>query len=334
MPQLPGRELVAAVLEAVHASGGSAVLISSLSRHPRQFALMRPGGGSELLWVYMWTLTFGGRPSLPNEYRVQMTTVQSPLQLNPAGATVLIGYEPNLRMFAGFDLVKHRTFTPGSSSVQIDLRVVRQALQDGLAFDRKSNDEIAVAFRSDQFLNYVEAAPALHKLGRRPQTLELLRRASSLQVPSQSELEDLPDERRRIVVTLSRFARSGSFRQKVLDAYGNRCAVTGIQLRLVEAAHIVPVGAPGSSDDVRNGLALSPSYHRALDSGLIYIDEGYNAHVNPSRQAFLRSLGLEAGLHDFAGSLGRILLPQDRRQWPSRVCIRRANGFRGIRAGG
>jgi putative restriction endonuclease len=55
-------------------------------------------------------------------------------------------------------------------------------------------------------------------------------------------------------------------------AYGNRCAVTRVQLRLVDAAHILPVGTTGSADHVRNGIALSPTYHRAFDAGLIYLD--------------------------------------------------------------
>jgi hypothetical protein len=60
--------------------------------------------GSTVLSVYAWTLTFGGRPSLVNEYRIQMTSVESPLEIAVDGPTVLIGYEPTLRLFGGFDL--------------------------------------------------------------------------------------------------------------------------------------------------------------------------------------------------------------------------------------
>ena len=118
--------------------------------------------------------------SLPDEYRIQMTTVASPLRLNPDGPTVLIGYEPDLRMFAGFDLSRHRTFTEGSPSVQIDIRTVREALQHGLAFDRKDNAEIALGIRPDQFMDYVANAAELHRFGRFPDTFNLLARASLL----------------------------------------------------------------------------------------------------------------------------------------------------------
>jgi hypothetical protein len=69
--------------------------------------------------LYAWTLTHGGRQSLPDEFRIQMTSVSSPLAPNPGGQTVLIGYHQDLNMFAGFDLAKHRTFTTSVSACGI-----------------------------------------------------------------------------------------------------------------------------------------------------------------------------------------------------------------------
>jgi len=54
-----------------------------------------------------------------------------------------------------------------------------------------------------------------------------------------------------------------------------------MQLRLVDAAHILPVHTEETIDDVRNGIALSPTYHRAFDGGLIYLDENYAMRINP-----------------------------------------------------
>ena len=42
--------------------------------------------------------------------------------------------------------------------------------------------------------------------------------------------------------------------------YDNRCAVTRIQLRLVDATHILPVPSGDSSDHVTNGMALLQHY--------------------------------------------------------------------------
>ena len=103
-----------------------------------------------------------------------------------------------------------------------------------------------------------------------------------------------------------------------------------MQLRLVEAAHILPVAAPGSADHVCNGLALSPTYHRAFDRGLIYLDNRFRMRVNGEREGELRQLNLAGGIHGFKSALGRIHLPANRDQRPDRHFIKKANKFRRI----
>jgi putative restriction endonuclease len=329
MPSLRPQEIVDAVLDAIAQSGEAGAFIPSSPAHPRRFAVDGPGGPT-LLWVYAWTLTPGGRPRLANEYRIQMTGVRSPLPINSDGPTLLLGYEPSLGVFAGFDVSLHRTFTTGSPSVQIDVVSLRQALQDGLAFHRKSNNEIAVAVRPDQLLAYARNAEALHRGGRQPATFRALSRVSSLQPVSAAALEALGTKRRRLVSVVARLSRDANFAAQVLAAYGNRCAVTRMQLRLVEAAHILPVAAPNSPDNIVNGIALSPTYHRAFDSGLIYLDENRVMTVNPRREHLLSGLTLTGGLEALRASLGRIHLPADRQQWPDPRLIRRANTYRRI----
>jgi putative restriction endonuclease len=330
MPATQPSELVSAVINALQDCGMSGVLVSGIRQHPRKFAVTEPDGTETLAWIYIWTLTTGGRPALEHEFRIQMTTVTSPLALNPFGPTLLLGYEPNRKMFAGFDLGVHRTFTSGSPSVQIDIRVIDEALQDGLAFDRKGNNEIAVAVRPDQFGTYLHNASELHRYGKEAATLGLLKRATARDEITEEEITNLTGERKRIVSVVSRLSRLANFRQQVLNAYGNRCAVSKVQLRLVEAAHILPVGAPGSSDDVRNGIALAPTYHRAYDNGLIYLDESFVMRINPDKASVLTTFGLDAGLPAFTASLGKIYLPQDKKQWPNLSVIRKANRFRQI----
>lgn len=330
MPAASPSEIVNALLDAFQDSGAAGLLVSSPTRHPRRFIVQYENGGVEV-WIYAWTLTHGGRPSLPDEYRIQMTTVRSPLPLNPKGYTLLIGYEPNTKMFAGFDLRRHSTFTSGSPSVQIDIRCLHRALRDGLAFDRKQNNEIAVGFRPDQMLHYMANAEDLHRLGANAAMSKLLSKAAAMERIPLSELSAISEGRRRIVSNVSRLSRAANFRQQVLDAYSFRCAVTRMQLRLVEASHILPVGAQGSIDDVRNGLALSPTFHRAFDNALIYLDERFVMRINPQKELKLVTLSLDGGLADFKRALNRpIHLPADRRQWPDVNIIRKANEFRRI----
>lgn len=156
MPAVQPQQLVEAIIDAITQSGQVGLLVSAVRTHPRRFAISGPEGTTQL-WVYAWTLTPGGRPQLKNEYRIQMTSVISPLRLNPAGPTVLIGYESNINMFAGFDISLHSTFTSGSPSVQVNIESIHKALQDGLSFHRKDNNEITVAIRPDHFMTDIRS---------------------------------------------------------------------------------------------------------------------------------------------------------------------------------
>ena len=330
MPAATKKEIDSAILEAISESGGIGLLVKKDTPHPRIFAVSKFDASLEL-WAYVWTLTHGGRPSLPNEFRIQMTTISSPLPLNPNGPTVLLGYDPNLKMFAGFDIQRHKEFTQGSPSIQINIQAVRQALQDGISINRKSNEELAIGIRPDHLLLYCSIATELHQSAGDDQTLKLLERASRSEEVGKGETTMLPKERRRIVSEVSRFARSSGFRAQVLQAYGHRCAVTRTQLKIVEAAHIIPVKLGAQSiDDVRNGIALSPTYHKAFDRALIFLDKDYNMRLNLDQAELLHSIQLDGGLSDLEANLGKIHLPYDKRQWPDVEMIQLANQHRGI----
>lgn len=72
--------------------------------------------------------------------------------------------------------------------------------------------------------------------------------------------------------------RDPEFRERVLRAYGYKCAVCGFDIRLghkligVEAAHIKwhTVGGP---DIEPNGIALCTMHHKLFDSGVFTVDE-------------------------------------------------------------
>ena len=133
-----------------------------------------------------------------------------------------------------------------------------------------------------------------------------------------------------MIQNVSTLTRNRNFRMMVLQAYGFRCAVTRVQLKLVEAAHILPVCVPGSVDDVVNGIALSPTYHKAFDYGLIYLDHDHFMKINRAREEELSSLMLDGGLREFKFSLGKVHLPSDPRQWPYPGFIIKANKHRQI----
>lgn len=157
--------------------------------------------------------------------------------------------------------------------------------------------------------------------------------ASKAVAITEQDIAALSAKRQRIIRTVSRLSRLAKFQKMVLNAYDSRCAVTRFQLRLVDAAHILPVGAPGSFDDVRKGIALAPTYHRAYDNALIFLDHDFQMRINPAKVDELNRMNLTGGRPAFRASLSRILLPQDQRQWPHPNLIKKANEFRGINDG-
>ena len=325
------REVITrAIVDAIHESSAVGVYVPDLAAHPRKYLVVRDGKQSSV-WAYCWSLTPGGRPALPHEYRIQMTSVQSPLHLNPDGYTLLLGYDPARDVFAGYDISRHSAFTSGSPSVQVDESTLNEALQSGLSFQVKSNDEVVVGVRSDLLLFYCENASELHTLGEDSTYRDTVARASRSEDIPDHELLSFPQQRQIVVRETARWSRSSSFKKQVLNAYDNRCAVTRRKLRLVDAAHILPVKAGSLSiDHVRNGIALSPTYHRAFDNGLIFLDGDMAMRLNTSAVDDLRLLGLDAGIEGFAEHLGEIYLPYTPELRPDPYFIQLANEYRGL----
>ena len=87
-----------------------------------------------------------------------------------------------------------------------------------------------------------------------------------------------------VEMTVSRPFRDRAFMTAVRYAYGNKCAVTGLMLingggrPEVQAAHIQPVASSGP-DAIRNGIALSGTFHWLFDRGLISVSDNYQILV-------------------------------------------------------
>ena len=331
MPAASAKEIVTAILNAFREAGATAYYVSDrLRSHPREFQVSL-NGRNHSVWIYIWSLTHGGRVSLPDEYRIQMTSVTSPLPRNPNGYTAILGYHKDLEMFAGFDFEKHQIFTVGSPSIQIDIGAINSAKTDGWAFHKKANDEIAVGIRPDLLLSYVIDATKLHKYATTPKILELLNKAAKSEDIQDKDINKLSKVRQRVIREVSSLSRDAAFRTNVVKAYDGRCAVTKVQLRLIDAAHILPVASKDSSDDVSNGIALSPTMHRAFDNCLIYLDRNYVMKVNQEKVKELTAQNLHGGMKKFKQYLNKkISLPKNKKNWPNVDYIRLANKFRKI----
>ena len=105
---------------------------------------------------------------------------------------------------------------------------------------------------------------------------------SGIMQQSVSEYPKTEAERRYALRGVKQRLHQASFRQIVLCAYNERCALSGLpEPQLLDAAHIIP-----DSDDqlgqpiVSNGLPLSKIHHAAFDSHLIGIDSDYRLHLS------------------------------------------------------
>lgn len=123
---------------------------------------------------------------------------------------------------------------------------------------------------------------------------------------------DIQAARRYDLVQTIRAYRDSQFRPAVLRAYSYRCSVCGCALKLVDAAHIIPVPFPESTDEVTNGLALCRLHHGAYDNALLGVRSDYRVIVNPEIENRLAELKLAGGLPEFRARLPeRITLPAE-----------------------
>ena len=89
-------------------------------------------------------------------------------------------------------------------------------------------------------------------------------------------------ERRYALTHAKQRVHQACFREAVIEAYGGRCALSGLrELRLLDAAHIVPDADEGFGQPVVvNGIPLTKIHHAAFDANLIGIDPDYGVHVS------------------------------------------------------
>lgn len=129
------------------------------------------------------------------------------------------------------------------------------------------------------------------------------------------ERED--DGRRRYVtsIVLKRLHQRG-FRERVLDAYRQQCALCRLRhTELLDAAHIIPDGEPMGDATVDNGIALCKLHHAAFDGFFLGIRPDYVIEV---RSDILREDDGPMLRHGLQGLHGKpILLPRTKSRRPS-----------------
>ncbi len=86
------------------------------------------------------------------------------------------------------------------------------------------------------------------------------------------DVDSIVDARERVLAQIVRRRGQQEFREKLLEAYGRRCAITGCDaVEALEAAHIIPYLGP-ETNDIQNGLLLRADVHTLFDLGLIAVE--------------------------------------------------------------
>lgn len=306
MAPLSKAELLDRVAQAINVSGWNVLYLSSRDSHPFELQIYHDAE-SYRMRIYIWNLTHGGGAARPaNEYRIQITGVNS-FEQTPSFKTLILGWWQDAEVFAGFDVRKHASSLGSSPSFQIRKECLEQAALNAFSPCDKGNQEIAIAFRPDFFVEYVRNLTALHDFGQSNHDLAILDAIAQNPEVNDSAIEITDNARRTTVVSVSKKLRSVNFRRRVLMAYQSRCAVCGLQLRLIDAAHIIPVYHENSRDEIRNGLALCALHHRAYDQSLITVWDDYTIRINDSLIDQLRVIDEVDGLDSFhAGLLSAI----------------------------
>lgn len=112
------------------------------------------------------------------------------------------------------------------------------------------------------------------------------------------------------------------FRRHVLDVYRSRCCVCTLGERpLLDAAHVVDDRLPEGVAEIRNGLAMCPTHHRAYDRGILLIHEGYRTEIRRDRLIESEATATKKMLLDYSGR--EIRLPKNEADWPAPTLLRR-----------
>lgn len=332
MAGLRKTELFDQVEEGFRLGGWKVLYLSSQKRNPARYVIFRDAQRYTVK-IYIWTVTPGGKSRPSDEYRIQPTATEK-FDREIGGKTLILGWWPEAAVFAGYDLRFHSGMLGSSPSFQIGESALRSAAVSGLAPYKKASGELAVAFQPDFLGTYVEYLDEVHDSGANPKEVNLLAKMGSAPDDiGDNEISRKVAKKRRYAFSQTRRAlRDLNFSKRVFTAYAYRCAMCGIQLHLLEGAHIVPVAEPDSTDETSNGVALCALHHKAYDDSLVTFDVKYRVRLNEERLKELKKLDHHGGLGGFRKALRPIiLLPPDRRDRPDPAHVSHANELRGWR---
>lgn len=325
-------DLLDIIVQAIKDCDWNVLFIGNVEEHP--FLLRAYNADSEKSYairIYIWNLTHGGGTKRPvDEYRIQITGIRQ--FVRPLGEkTVILGWWDAAKVFAGFDYTKHAGKLGYSPSIQIREEALRKANINGIATSNKGNNEIVVAFQPRFFIHYIENLEAIHNFGESAGDYNILEKIlDNPERVNDALIEKVSAARKTSLVAINKRIRDASFKSRVLTAYRFECAFCGMQLKLIDAAHIIPVSDPNGSDETSNGISLCALHHRAFDRALVTFDEEYRIKLNDKELDKFKKSSFDGQMNKFVNELRPIIkVPPDINDRPHIDFIKQANKIRG-----
>lgn len=146
--------------------------------------------------------------------------------------------------------------------------------------------------------------------------------ADSLVRGAESAVADESDTPRRQYITaaVQRRLHQASFRERVLTAYRERCALCRLGHReLLDASHILPDNHPRGEPHVSNGLALCKIHHTAFDRHFLGIRPDLVIEIRKDLLEEKDGPMLQHGLKALHG--GRLITPRSPAHKPNRDAL-------------
>ncbi len=332
MARLPSKRLLLNRFEEAVRLGGWNLLYLNSGKHPARYQIYR-GAERHTVKVYIWNITHGGLGRAESEYRIQVTGFES-LAREEDQRSLLLGWWDTEQVFGAWDIRQHLGRLGSSPSMQISRETLLGARLSGFKSYLNAKGENALGIRPDFMGTYIHNLESLHDSGKIPDEADLLSKLTDNPADvSDVDIETtIKKERQYAIVSTKRALREIDFRRRVLNAYNASCAMCGVQLRLIDGAHVLPAAHPESTDTTSNGIALCAIHHRAYDAGLVTFDVDFNSHLNESMVDNLKSSGQSEGLDAFCEGLQPVLsIPAAKNDRPHRFFVEIANEVRGWR---
>lgn len=113
-----------------------------------------------------------------------------------------------------------------------------------------------------------------------------------------------------------------SFRERVLLAYQNHCALCNLKhVELLDAAHIIADKEDIGDPIVSNGLALCKIHHAAFDNNFIGINPDFKIIIREDLLLETDGPMLKYGIQSLNNS--KLILPNNKMDWPDRERLER-----------